>query len=91
MRLITYPIWTAAIIGPLNNTNWIVEVVTTIRHTRIAPNAEISSATASTDVFVPCSSHMIDDCVNIDPAQNFRVQISLKSIFQTETNATESI
>lgn len=78
----TYPIWTAAIIRPINITMGIIEILTFVRYSRIAPFVEDSSATTSTNVFIPRLCHMIDDCINVDPANNFRVQIpSIQVLF----------
>lgn len=75
-RPVTYPIWTATIIVPINITMGIVEIHTSVRHIRIVPGIEVSSATISTDIIVPRSCHMIDDCINVDPVEFFLVHVS---------------
>lgn len=66
-RVKTHPVCAASVITTLDNTVWPIKIIPAVRYSRIMPFAKIGCAPPGTDIFVPRTSHMVDDGINIDP------------------------
>lgn len=73
---ITYPISTTSVVVATNDTVRPIEVVPAIRHARILPVVEVTSATSSSNVLWVVTCHVVDYGIWVDSVEiNFEISV----------------